>query len=148
VISGRTITQTVTFGSVGTQPAYASPLTITSTGGINVNTGNAIVGPTGNPWTVVNQGLVTAPGVFGNGIDLLSGGSVTNGSNGAAAAYSIVAAATQSKGASGAVITAALIGVDISGGTGTVVNYGTITGTSVWISAAASPTAWAVRRVR
>jgi hypothetical protein len=150
VISGRTITQTVTFGSVGTQPGYASPLTITSTGGINVNSGNGIVGPTGTLWTVANQGLVTAPGVSGIGIDLLSGGLVVNGSNGFTVGYVIASAAgtrlngtagnagavangaNGANGASSAVITAALIGVDISGGTGTVVNYGTITGTSVF----------------
>jgi len=139
VISGETVTQTVTLGS-----GYGSPLTIASTGGVNA--GNAIFGPANNSWTVTSQGTVIATGAFGIGIDLLAGGLVVNGLNGGAAVAANAAAALQgwgsntaaaasnlgASGAAGALITGTLIGVEISGGAGTVVNYGAIVGTSLF----------------
>ncbi len=113
-ITGTIITQTVTLGSVSSFPTYASPLTITSTGAVEVNSTTAgvagILGPVGTAWTVANLGTVESVGSQGLGIDLLSGGLVTNGSTS-------VATAT---------IIGSNNGINIGGASGTVVNYGTI----------------------
>ncbi|HEV2335933.1 MAG TPA: hypothetical protein VGS13_10580 [Stellaceae bacterium] len=118
IITNQTITQTVTLGAVTRFPTYASPLTITSTGAVEVNSTIAgvagILGPVGAAGTVTNLGTVESVGSQGLGIDLLSGGLVTNGSTS-------VATAT---------ITASNNGINVGGAAGTVVNYGTILSTA------------------
>src|SRR5437588_3123390 len=86
--------------TLGTSGAYASPLTITSTGSVSNNgTGDAIFGPAGyaGTWGVTNQGQLSATGSFA-AIDLQSRGSVVNtgslaGGNGVKGAPGISGAA-------------------------------------------------------
>ncbi|HEV2337015.1 MAG TPA: hypothetical protein VGS13_16030, partial [Stellaceae bacterium] len=117
IITTQTITQTVTLGP-GTYPNYASPLTITSTGVVEVNSTIAgvagILGPVGPAGTVTNLGTVASIGSQGIGVYLLSGGFVTNGASGATAAL----------------ITGSETGIDISGSAGTIANFGTIASTA------------------
>ena len=72
-LTNKTITQTVTLGTVNSYPTYASPLTITASGAVEPSSGDAIFGP--NAGTVVNQGTITAPS---QGVDLSGSGSVSN----------------------------------------------------------------------
>src|SRR5947208_2127244 len=108
MISNKTLTQTVTLGSVNSYPIYASPLTIAASAYIDITgSNNAIYGPNTGPWTMVNYGRMVAQAGGGAGVGLGAGGSVTNESGG-----QIVGS----------------VGVDIVGGAGTVTNYGTISG--------------------
>ncbi|HEV2334846.1 MAG TPA: hypothetical protein VGS13_05080 [Stellaceae bacterium] len=109
-ISNKTVTQTVTLGSVNSYPTYASPLTITSTGAVAGTSFYGILGPATRAWTVTNQGTVTAPG---EGISLTLGGSVTNGISGAI----------------GGLIQGYDSGISIGGSTGTIVNFGMVKAT-------------------
>src|SRR5689334_329598 len=69
-----TITHAVTLAASGT---YASPLTIATTGAVNLTgTGPAIYGPNTQAWTVDNQGMVSA--AAGSGIILDDGGAISN----------------------------------------------------------------------
>ncbi len=68
-----------------------NPTTVTSSGTIDVNSTSAsaagILGPTGTAWTLINQGTVESLGSLGIGVDLLSGGLVTNGTSGSTGGY-------------------------------------------------------------
>src|SRR5437764_1332423 len=106
-----TISNTVTHGiTLAVSGTYASPLTITTSGYVNdiADSGDAIFGPNTQAWTVINYGRVRSTG--SSGIELQDGGFVSNSSTGT--------------------ITGSLQGVDISGTSGTVLNAGTIVGTS------------------
>jgi adhesin HecA-like repeat protein len=77
-----TISTTITQGiTLGTSGAYTSPLTITSTGAVDVSSGYAITGPSaGSPWTVVNHGTIQNTG-NGSGFHfgvILSSGTLDN----------------------------------------------------------------------
>jgi hypothetical protein len=79
-------------------------------GSVTTNSGNALTGPAGTLWTVVNSGQIDSTYAFGRGIQLDSGGSVTNQSTGS--------------------ISGTYAGVYIESGLGTVSNAGMITGVS------------------
>jgi autotransporter-associated beta strand protein len=102
-ISG-TITHTVTLSGSG---SYASPLTITGTGYVDVASGNAVYGPAAQSWTVVNSGRIETSATVGLGIDLGGGGYVGNSG----------------------LVSGTEAGVEIDRAAGTVVNSGTIQGT-------------------
>lgn len=59
-----------------------SPTTITGSGSVTTAIGNAITGPAllapVSGWTIINEGSVTASAAQANGIDLATGGSVSN----------------------------------------------------------------------
>ncbi len=111
-MAGTIISGTHLTGIVLNTPATENPATIDATGTIS-NTGVALLGQTGQSWTVANFGTVKGTGIAGYGILLQAGGSVTNGRSGAA----------------GGQISGYSRGVEISGLPGTVVNFSTITGT-------------------
>jgi hypothetical protein len=104
--------------SSSTYTLTTNPTTVTSAGTIDVNSTTAgvagILGTAGVAWTLTNLGTVESIGSQGLGIDLLSGGLVTNGSTS-------VATATIKGGS---------YGIEVNGAAGTVVNYGTITSTA------------------
>src|SRR5690349_15132442 len=103
-ITGTLITSTVTLGS----GVYTSPLTISSTGTVQVSSGDAIYGPNTQAWVVANYGTVVASS--GYGVKLYRAGYISN--------------------ASGALI-AGIMGASTgndANGAGTVVNSGTIVG--------------------
>jgi hypothetical protein len=108
-VSGSTITSPVTHGIVLGTGTYASPLTITGSGGVTAtNAFDAIYGPPTQAWAIANYGTVLSTGTAaGHGIDLYLGGSVGN---------------------TGGLIEGSL-GVFIKGAAGTVTNSGTIIGT-------------------
>jgi hypothetical protein len=112
-------TGTYTAGLVLSDSTTQNPATVTSTGLVDVNSTNAnasgILGNAGFPWTVANQGTVESIGNLGVGIDLQSGGVLTNGTGGA----------------TNALISGSYRGLVINGDPGTVSNYGTIQGTGV-----------------
>ena len=102
-----------------------NPTTVTSAGTIDVNStivgASGILGIAGVAWTVTNLGTVESVGSNGIGINLQSGGFVTNGENGSAAGLIIGAAR----------------GVEIylsGAASGTVANFGTIMGTAGYVS--------------
>ncbi|MGC2412099.1 MAG: hypothetical protein WA459_05315 [Stellaceae bacterium] len=104
------ISSTITHGiTLATSGTYASPLAITKTGEIQAGSGDAIYGPNSQAWTVSNAGTVSATGT-GNGIDLPLGGAITNASTGS--------------------IATSYTGILIEGSSGTVTNFGTITGST------------------
>src|SRR6185312_13063845 len=74
-ITGTTIYQGVTLGTVNSSPTYASPLTINSTGAVYAPTTVGVFAPSGLAGTVINQGTITANH---HGIKLLGGGYVNN----------------------------------------------------------------------
>ncbi len=92
-----------------------NPTTVTSTGVIHVNSTSAagIIGTSGVAWTLTNLGTVESVGSASVGINLASGGLVTNGTSGSTAGY----------------IDGTTTGIQISGATGTVVNYGRVSQT-------------------
>jgi Hint domain len=100
---GNTITHGVTLATAGT---YASPLTITTSGLIDVPPyGNGIYGgPSGGPWQVVNFGTISAS-LFG--VYFMGAGFVNN---------------------KGGIITGK-DGIALSGTSGTIANSGTVVGT-------------------
>jgi len=85
-----------------------SPTTITSTGSVITASGDAVTGTTsgapGSGWAIVNEGSVTASAVGANGIDLSTGGSISNAG----------------------VIAGYRNGLNVTGGAATVTNSGTI----------------------
>jgi hypothetical protein len=111
------ISNTSTTTQFLTNPTIDNPATVTSTGLIDVYSAvadtAAIFGPSGTAWTVANLGTVESVGSQGIGIDLLSGGLLINGVSGLA----------------GGLVVGSLHGVLISGGRGTIANYGSIIGT-------------------
>ncbi len=108
------ITGTYTTTQVLSSPTTDNPATVTSTGLIDVNTTISsyvgLFGVGGYAWTVTNLGTVESVGYQGIGIDLVSGGSITNG------AISSTTALIQGR----------RFGIVITGTAGTVANYGTI----------------------
>lgn len=113
-MAGTTISTSTTVG-VSLTAASQNPVTVTSTGTVNVSGTNAsaIYGAFGVPGTIANDGLLAAAN--GYGIKLVSGGTITNGS------------ATDTK----ASISGGLYGVRFNiHGAGTLSNFGTITNTS------------------
>ncbi len=77
MIRNKTITQTVTLGSVNSFPTYATPLTITSTGAILTSAGDGIYGGVAGYGTIDNAGKIGG-GVGGAGIVLSAGGGIAN----------------------------------------------------------------------
>ena len=89
MVSGKTITQTVTLGSVNSYPTYASPLTITSTGAVSAGAGDragdGIDGGIAGYGSIDNAGVISGglasaerPYLGGAGISLSDGGRITN----------------------------------------------------------------------
>ncbi len=107
-MTGTTISSYTTTNLVLTQ-ASQNPVTITAAGTINTAAANAIYGSYGNAWAIANYGTVRGGDV---GVFLGSGGTVTNGSGGATAAF----------------IYGAFDGVSIHNGAGTISHDGTISG--------------------
>jgi Hint domain len=93
---------------------YTSGVTLTTynpvyfTGSINAGTGNALTGPSGTLWTVVNSGQIASTAASTYGVFLASGGTVTNQSGGS--------------------ITGQNGAVGIQGAAGTVINSGQLYG--------------------
>src|SRR5581483_6741366 len=74
-----TISTTITHGvTLSTSGSYASPLTITSAGAVETGSGNAIYGPGGQPWTIINEGLISAGVTAYRAITLKDGGVILN----------------------------------------------------------------------
>jgi hypothetical protein len=96
-------------GIVLSDPATQNPATIAATGYVTNQTmaynGDAIYGAPGYPWTVTNLGTVKSTS---NGVELSSGGTVTN------------------FGAINSGVGFPISGIAISGGSGTVTNFGAI----------------------
>jgi hypothetical protein len=106
---GIVYTGTYVNGIVLSDPATQNPATVAATGYVTNQTttynGDAIHGAPGYSWTVTNLGTVKSTS---NGVELSSGGTVTNfGTIDSGVGYPIS-------------------GIDISGGSGTVNNFGTI----------------------
>ena len=102
-----TISTTISGGVNLTNPAYASPLTISATGAVvaSFTSASAVYGPSsGGPWRVVNHGSVEETGSNSFGINLTDGGFVSNGGG----------------------VTASFVAINITGLRGTVVNSGTV----------------------
>src|SRR2546428_8952450 len=78
-----TTTSTIVLGN----PPAQNPLTVTSTGLVDVNSASAgavgILGGGGFAWTISNFGTVESIGSLGVGIYLGAGGGVTHGTRGA-----------------------------------------------------------------
>jgi FG-GAP-like repeat len=110
---GNTYTSTYNL----TNPATQNPVTVTTSGVIDVDSASAFttgVSTTGNfPWSLTNLGIVESVGSYGVGINLASGGMLVNGAAGTSEGY----------------IDSSAIGVQIGGSPGNlalVSNYGTI----------------------
>jgi len=119
--SGIVYTGTYANGIVLTNPATQNRATVAATGYVTNNTmaynGDAIYGAPLSSWTVTNLGAIKGGySPYSTGVDLKAGGSVTNGEGGSAGA-----------------LIAGYHGVGIVGGSGTVVNFGTIEGKGVLI---------------
>ena len=137
-IFSSTVTTTQTLSNSATD----NPATVTSTGVIDVNSATSyaagILGISGFAWTITNLGTVESTGSQGLGIDLLSGGIVTNGSAGLIVGRDV---GIDMSGGSGTVsnrgsVSAVNFGIYIIGGIGTVSNLGTVSASAI---AAASP---------
>ena len=103
-----TITSGSTIGITISSPSYVNPIVIDP--GITIsNNGNAVFANTG-PWTIENHGTIVGKGSNGSGIYLGFGGSVTN--------------------AASASIAGGFEGIVVIGGSGTVVNDGSIAATN------------------
>ena len=94
-------------------PATDNPATVTGTITVPTAYSVGLYGSAGYAWTITNLGTVESVGTLGVGIELASGGFVTNGAGTA----------------STALIQGSQTGVEIIGATGTVINSGTIAGT-------------------
>jgi hypothetical protein len=108
--------ETITTGIVLNNPATQNPATLAAGGYITntttVHNGDAVYGTTAGAWDFINYGTIKGKGANSSGIDLLAGGSVTNGAGGA--------------------ISGAYRGVFIGGGAGTLSNSGVIRGTGAY----------------
>jgi len=107
-VSGSTITGSTFFSSgitLGTSGNYASPLTITGSGGVTASGNYLVFGPNTQAWTVANYGTIL--NTVGRAVDFRLGGSVGN---------------------TGGLIEGAF-GVYITGASGTITNSGTVIGT-------------------
>ena len=115
---------TYTTTRVLSNPTTDNPATVTSTGLISVNSASAyaagIFGD-GFAWTLTNLGTVESIGNQGFGIDLQAGGSVTNGQSGSTAGL----------------IAGSRTGLAISGGAGTLANFGTVVSYGTAVGSAA-----------
>src|SRR5436853_4416703 len=109
----RVISGTYTTTQILTTPAIDNPATVTTTGVIDVNSTISsyvgLFGAGGYAWTVTNLGTVESAGYQGIGIDLVSGGTITNGAIGSTTAL----------------IEGPRFGIVLSAA-GAVTNYGTI----------------------
>jgi len=114
-MTGTTISSYATTGLVLTQ-ASQNPVTITAAGTINTLGAYAIYGSSSTAWAITNSGSLSGGS---NGVRLVSGGSVTNGS------------ATDT---TALISGGGLYGVFIAGAGGIVTNYGTISGGGSGIS--------------
>jgi hypothetical protein len=126
--SGIVYTGTYIYGIALSDPATQNPATVAATGYVTNQTmaynGDAIYGARGYSWTITNLGTVKSTGYAADGVHLTAGGVVTNGQSDS---------------------TTALIGgpgngVDISGSSGTVTNFGTIQSGSYGVRLAAGGT--------
>ena len=104
----KTFTSTYDATQILVNPVTDNPATVATGGVISVNSTSTyaagIFGSSGFAWTVANFGIVSSVGSNGVGIDLSSGGDVTNGQSGV----------------TGELISGAGIGVRIQGGMGTL----------------------------
>jgi hypothetical protein len=111
-MTGTTITGAHLTGVI-LDPSTQNPVTVSATGTV-ADTSIALLGEVvATAWTVSNLGTIDGTGMFSIGIDLESGGEITNGSNAATNAL------IKSEG---------FFAVFIPGGTGKVANLGTIEG--------------------
>ena len=135
-MSGTTISGThlspVTLSNAATQ----NPATVASGATISAPSGTALAGSSGTYWTIVNDGLVE--GV--TGISLASGGTVTDAGGGSVtgSSYGIVLGHGGSvHNGQGSTIQGDHQAVRIVGGTGTILNSGSIVATGATYSRAA-----------
>ena len=116
-INGTVYTGIYVTGIVLSNASTQNPALIDPSGFVTNNTtanfGNAIVGDSGTAWTVANFGTIEGTGTSSDGVWLQSGGSVTNGASGTASPL----------------VSGVVNGVQIDAATGSVSNFGTITGT-------------------
>lgn len=109
-----TYSGTVTSGIVLTNPTTQNSTTITSTGYVTNTTpilyGDAVFGTSATFWTLVNYGTIKATATAGVGVDFAGGGTVLNA-------------------ATSALIVGFNSGIRMVN-TGTVINHGTIAGTT------------------
>ncbi len=114
----RTFSGTYTTTQVLSNPATDNPVTVAGTGLINVNSTSAyaagIFGNSGTAWTLSNFGTVESIGSKGIGVNLQSGGTITNGASNLTSGL----------------IAGSLDGIDIQGSAGTITNFGTIASTT------------------
>jgi hypothetical protein len=101
-------------GIVLSDPATQNPAKVRATAYVTNNTadhnGDAIYGAPGSYWILTNRGTIVSAAPYSDGIHLTSGGSVANGVS--VSRPGLIAGQGN--------------GVDISGGSGTVTNFGTI----------------------
>jgi hypothetical protein len=112
--SGVVYTGTYVNGIVLSDPATQNPATVAATGYVTNQTmtynGDVIYGAPGYSWTITNLGTVKSTAFNADCVHLTGGGVVTNGQS--ASTTALIAGQGN--------------GVDISGGSGTVANFGTI----------------------
>jgi hypothetical protein len=124
------VTQRVELGTA------QNPLTITSTGAVEVTVGAALYGPTTQAWTITNAGTVAGgTNQSGVGIDLRAGGSIANSGRISGTAYAVEIAHHSGTVRNTGVVTGAVIGIGLLAG-GTVIDYGQISGGTVGVSIA------------
>jgi hypothetical protein len=112
--SGIVYTGTYVNGIVLSDPATQNPATVAATGYVTNQTttynGDAIYGAPGYPWSLTNLGTIKSSAFYADSVHLTAGGVLTNGQSDSTTAL----------------IAGPGNGVDISGGGGTVTNFGTI----------------------
>ena len=123
---GTIVTSGVTLGTITSGSTYASPLTITSTGGVEVASGTAIYGDSSTAWNLVNYGTVSVAGSGGIGIVFAGSGTIANGIGGHTTALIVGGAGTYRSGV-GYLGGPGGIGIFLEAG-GSVDNAGTIAG--------------------
>ncbi len=111
-MTGTIITGAHLTGVFLNDPSTQNPATIAANGTV-ANTGIALLGEGATAWTVSNLGRIDGTGTLGIGIELESGGEITNGSSAETKAL---------------IKSTGFFAVFIGGRTGTVVNLGTIEG--------------------
>ena len=114
-MTGTTISSYTTTSLVLTQPSQ-NPVTITASGTINTLGAYAVYGAASTAWKITNNGQLSGA-LYG--VELTGGGTVINGSNSNTTARVSFPGGYQ--------YTTYGHGISITGGAGTVANYGTIT---------------------